>query len=314
MQTPIRISIVSPVYRSESLVATLVERISASVEQLTQDYEIVLVEDCGPDASWEKIVEQCKKNPKVVGIKLSRNFGQQYAIQAGLDAARGEWVVVMDCDLQDRPEEIPKLYQKGLEGFDIVLASRKNRKDNFFKKFTSQAFYAVLSYLTDVKQDPTVAHFMLLHRKVVDALKQIADYHRSYPMLVKWVGFRVTKVEIQHAEREDGKSSSYSFKKRLNLAVNTILSFSDKPLRLIVNLGLFISLIAVLIAVSQIYLYLKGGITVQGWTSLFIALSFFSGLIITTLGVIGLYLGKVFESMKGRPTYIISQSINSKDA
>lgn len=313
MQTPIRLSIVSPVYRSESLVAALVNRISASVEPLTEAYEIVLVEDCGPDASWEKIVEECRKHPKVVGIKLSRNFGQQYAIQAGLDAARGEWIVVMDCDLQDRPEEIPKLYHKGLEGFDIVLASRKNRKDNFFKKFASQAFYAVLTYLTDVKQDPSVAHFMLLHRKVVNALKQIGDYHRSYPMLVKWVGFRITKVEIEHAEREDGKSSSYSFKKRLNLAVNTILSFSDKPLRLIVNLGLFISLIAVLIAVSQIFLYLKGGITVQGWTSLFIALSFFSGLIITTLGVIGLYLGKVFESMKGRPTYIISQSINSRE-
>lgn len=313
MQTPIRLSIVSPVYRSESLVAALVNRISASVEPLTEAYEIILVEDCGPDASWEKIVEECRKHPKVVGIKLSRNFGQQYAIQAGLDAARGEWIVVMDCDLQDRPEEIPKLYHKGLEGFDIVLASRKNRKDNFFKKFASRAFYAVLTYLTDVKQDPTVAHFMLLNRKVVDALQHIADYHRSYPMLVKWVGFRVAKVEIQHAEREDGKSSSYSFKKRLNLAINTILSFSDKPLRLIVNLGLFISLIAVLIAVSQIFLYLKGGITVQGWTSLFIALSFFSGLIITTLGVIGLYLGKVFESMKGRPTYIISQSINSRE-
>lgn len=310
---PIHLSIVSPVYRSESLVAALVNRISASVEPLTEAYEIVLVEDCGPDASWEKIVEQCRKHPKVVGIKLSRNFGQQYAIQAGLDTARGEWIVVMDCDLQDRPEEIPKLYYKGLEGFDIVLASRKNRKDNFFKQFTSRAFYAVLSYLTDVKQDPTVAHFMLLHRKVINALKQIGDYHRSYPMLVKWVGFRVAKVEIEHAEREDGKSSSYSFKKRLNLAVNTILSFSDKPLRLIVNLGLFISLIAVLIAISQIFLYLKGGITVQGWTSLFIALSFFSGLIITTLGVIGLYLGKVFESMKGRPTYIISESINSRE-
>lgn len=305
-------SIVSPVYRSESLVAALVERISASLETLTQDYEIILVEDCGPDASWDRIIEQCRKNPKVVGIKLSRNFGQQYAIQAGLDAARGEWIVVMDCDLQDRPEEIPKLYQKALEGFEIVLASRKNRKDNFFKKFTSQAFYAVLSYLTEVKQDPTVAHFMLLHRKVVNALQQTGDYHRSYPMLVKWVGFRVAKVEIEHAEREDGKSSSYSFRKRLNLAINTILSFSDKPLRLIVNLGLFISLIAVLIAVSQIFLYLKGNITVQGWTSLFIAVSFFSGLIITTLGVIGLYLGKVFESMKGRPTYIVSQSINTK--
>lgn len=313
MEKTLHLSILSPVYRSESLVAKLVERISAAVESITPDYEIVLVEDCGPDASWERIVEQCQQHPKVVGIKLSRNFGQQYAIQAGLDAARGDWVVIMDCDLQDRPEEIPKLYQKAQEGYEIVLASRKNRKDNFFKKFTSHAFYAVLSYLTDVKHDPTVAHFMLLHRKVVNALKQVGDYHRTYPMLVKWVGFRVAKVEIEHAEREDGKSSSYSFKKRLNLAINTILSFSDKPLRLIVNLGLFISLIAVLIAVSQIFLYLKGGITVQGWTSLFIAISFFSGLIITTLGIIGLYLGKVFESIKGRPTYIISQSINLRE-
>lgn len=198
-------SIVSPVYRSESLVAALVERISASLETLTQDYEIVLVEDCGPDASWERIMEQCRRNPKVVGIKLSRNFGQQYAIQAGLDAARGEWVVVMDCDLQDRPEEIPKLYQKALEGFEIVLASRKNRKDNFFKKFTSQAFYAVLSYLTEVKQDPTVAHFMLLHRKVVNALQQTGDYHRSYPMLVKWVAFVSPKLKssMQSAKTEN---------------------------------------------------------------------------------------------------------------
>jgi dolichol-phosphate mannosyltransferase len=309
VEKTLHLSIVSPVYRSESLVAKLVERISAAVESITPDYEIVLVEDCGPDASWERIVEQCQKHPKVVGIKLSRNFGQQYAIQAGLDAARGDWVVIMDCDLQDRPEEIPKLYQKAQEGYEIVLASRKNRKDNFFKKFTSQAFYAVLSYLTDVKHDATVAHFMLLHRKVVNALKQVGDYHRTYPMLVKWVGFRVAKVEIEHAEREDGKSSSYSFKKRLNLAINTILSFSDKPLRLIVNLGLIISVLAVLIALSQIILYFKGGIPVQGWTSLFIAISFFSGLIITTLGIIGLYLGKIFESMKARPTYIISQTV-----
>lgn len=304
-------SIVSPVYRSESLVDPLIQRISASVEKITTNYEIVLVEDCGPDASWEKIVEHCKKNPKVVGIKLSRNFGQQYAIQAGLDYARGEWIVVMDCDLQDRPEEIPQLYRKAKEGFDIVLASRKNRKDSFFKKFSSKAFHAIMSYLTDVKQDSSVAHFMLLHRKVVDALKKTGDYHRSYPMLVKWVGFRVAKVEIEHAEREDGKSSSYSFKKRLNLAINTILSFSDKPLRLIVNMGILISFLSAIIAIWQIILYFRGEINVQGWMSLFLTMTFFSGLIITTLGIIGLYLGKVFESIKNRPTYIVAETINA---
>lgn len=167
-----------------------------------------------------------------------------------------------------------------------------------------------MSYLTDVKQDSSVAHFMLLHRKVVEALRQIGDYHRSYPMLVKWVGFRVAKVEVEHAEREDGIFSSYSFKKRLNLAINTILSFSDKPLRLIVNLGLLISFVASIVAIWQIILYFRGEINVQGWTSLFIGITFFSGLIITTLGVIGLYLGRVFESIKHRPTYIVSESIN----
>ena len=140
MNEEIEISIVSPVYRAENLVDKLVERIVASVSQITDSYEIILVEDCGPDYSWNKIVENCKKNQKIKGIKLSRNYGQQHAIQAGLDVSKGKYVITMDCDLQDQPEEIYKLLKKAKEGFEIVVASRKNRQDDVLKKMLSIAF------------------------------------------------------------------------------------------------------------------------------------------------------------------------------
>jgi dolichol-phosphate mannosyltransferase len=303
---PIHISVVSPVYRAANLVDRLVDRIHGVVSQLTSSYEIVLVDDRSPDGSWEKILENCARLPCVRGIRLSRNFGQEYAINAGLDSARGEWVVVLDCDLQDPPEEISRLYAKAQEGFEIVLASRHQRKDHVMKRAASRAFHALLGYLTDTRQDSSIAHFMLLNRKVVEALADMKDYHRYYPMLVQWVGFKVAVVEIQHAQRDDGRSS-YTLRKRFNLALTTVLAFSDKPLRLLIQLGLWLAIAAALVAVIGVVEYFRGGISVRGWPSLVIAISFFSGLIIAVLGVIGLYLGKVFESVKGRPTYIVAE-------
>ena len=221
MSTKPHLSIVSPVYRSETLVDTLVERIREAVGEITDNYEIILVEDRGPDDSWLKIKENCSRYDNVIGIRLSRNFGQQPAIQAGLDASRGEWVVVMDCDLQDDPREIAKLYQEAQKGYDIVQARRENRQDGMFKKACSRIFNQVLGFLTDTEQDPTVANFMLFHRKVVDSFDQVNDYYRYYPMLVQWIGFKRAKVNIEHAKRSDGESS-YSLKKRLKLAENTI--------------------------------------------------------------------------------------------
>ncbi len=297
-------------YNAEKLVDPLVERIAASVSAITPDFEIVLVDDFSPDSSWKKIEATCKKFPYVKGIKLSKNFGQQHAIAAGMENAKGSWIVIMDCDLQDRPEEIPNLYNKALEGFDIVLASRVQRRDDFFKKTFSKAFYAILGYLTGTKQDDTVANFAVLSRKVVNAIISMGDYHRYFPTMVKWVGFKITTLQIQHADREDGKKSSYSYKKRLDLAINTILSFSDKPLRLAVKLGLAISLISALYSIYAVILFFEGKVNVTGWTSLFISIWFFSGLIISVLGMIGLYLGKTFETVKNRPIYIIEEKLN----
>jgi dolichol-phosphate mannosyltransferase len=305
----IELSIISPVYKAGNIIDALVERIVSAVSKITNNYEIILVEDCGFDNSWQKILENCKKNPQVKGIKLSRNYGQQYAIQAGLDASKGKFVVTMDCDLQDQPEEIEKLLNKAKEGFEIVVASRKNRQDDFFKRSLSRIFYSTLGYLTETKQDRTVANFVVYHRKAVDALATLNDHRRYYPMLQQLIGFNYAKVDIDHAERVDGKSS-YSFKKRLKLALDTILTFSDKPLRLTVKFGVLLSFLSICSAIALVILYIYSDLKVEGWASLALLTSFLSGAIISTLGMVGLYVGKTFESVKNRPTYIIQEQIN----
>lgn len=312
-ETP-HISVISPVYGAASLLDELVDRIKTAVAQITANYEIILVEDHGPDDSWEKIKTLAANNPQITGIRHSRNFGQQYALNCGLDNARGQWVITLDCDLQDRPEEIINLYNKAQEGYDIVLASRKNRQDDFLKKMYSRIFYRTLSYLTDTQQDATVANFAVYHRKVVDALKSMHDYNRYYPTMIHWIGFRLTKLEIDHAERTDGKKSSYNFRKRLTLAFDTIVSFSDKPLRLTVKLGLVISALTALLAIALVIRYFMADVEVSGWTSMFLSFWFLSGLIITILGMVGIYVGKIFEKVKGRPTYIIGETINKPEA
>lgn len=309
MSDSIEISIVSPVYRAEPIIDKLVERIIAAVSQLTSSYEIILVEDGGPDGSWGKIQENCVKNPNVKGVKLSRNYGQQHAIQAGLDVAKGSYIVTMDCDLQDQPEEIYKLLNKCKEGVEIVVASRKNRQDSALKKMLSRIFYSALGYLTETKQDRTVANFACYQRKAVQAMAQVKDHNRYYPMLQQLVGFNYAKIEIEHAEREEG-NSSYSFGKRMRLAMDTILTFSDKPLRLTVKFGVFLSFISICAAITMVVLYFFSDVKADGWASLALMISFFSGLIIAVLGVVGLYVGRTFESVKQRPTYIVQETIN----
>ncbi len=201
-----KLSVISPVYGAERLIPQLVNRISAAVTSITNDYEIILVDDCGPDNSWEAILKETQVHEKVIGIRLSRNFGQHYAITAGLDHAKGEWVVVMDCDLQDRPEEIPALYAKAIEGYDIVLARRFERKDSFLKKLFSFTFYKTLGYLTGFQQDESVANFGIYHKKVIQAVCSMRESIRYFPTMVKWVGFKATKINVEHSQREEGKS------------------------------------------------------------------------------------------------------------
>jgi polyisoprenyl-phosphate glycosyltransferase len=303
------LSIISPVYQAEKIVDDLVQEIIKNVSIITSDFEIILVEDGSPDNSWQKIAENCKKDNRIKGIKLSRNFGQHYAITAGLDHAKGTWIVVMDCDLQDRPEEIPNLYQKVQEGFDVVLAKRNERKDNFFTKMFSWIFYKILSYLTGVKYDTSIANFGIYHQKVIKAICKMRENMRVFPIMVKWVGFDIAYLEVKHASRIEGKSS-YNFKKRMNLALDIILAYSDKPLRIIVKLGLSISFFSFLFAIVFFVRYLLGIITVAGYASVIISIWFFSGLIMMTLGIIGLYIGKIFENVKNRPIYVIDKIID----
>ncbi|MEM7101931.1 MAG: glycosyltransferase family 2 protein [Bacteroidota bacterium] len=303
------ISIVSPVYRAEETVDKLVEEIERAVQTIGQSFEIILVEDGSPDNSWSKIEKNCQSNPKVKGIKLSRNFGQHYAITAGLRHAKGDWVVVMDCDLQDRPEEIPNLYEKASGGFDLVYARRSDRKDGFMKKLSSRIFYSLFSYLTDTFQDRTIANFGIYRRQVIEAILEMGDYIRYFPTMSQWVGFKKAYMEVDHGKRDHG-SSSYTFGKLLDLALNNIIAFSDKPLRLTVKLGFFISLISGIIGLTYLIQYFIGGFDVEGWASLIISLWFLAGIIIFILGIVGIYIGKTFEKVKERPIFIIQEKLN----
>ena len=302
------ISIVSPVYRAERIVPVLVERIEKAVSTITRDFEIILVEDGSPDNSWIAIEEAAKKNPRVKGIKLSRNFGQHNAITAGLMNASGQWIVVMDCDLQDKPEEIVKLYQKAQEGFDVVFGKRVQRKDGIFKRLGSKMFYSVYNYFTNSKFDNTVANFSISKKQVIDEFIKLNEQDRSFPLIIQWLGFKIGYAEIEHAERYEGRTS-YSFRKLLHFASSSIISQSNRPLKISIALGLFFALCSFLYALFLIYKKLVLGIPVTGWASLMVSMFLIGGLILANLGILGLYLGRVFNEIKGRPLFIIEKKI-----
>lgn len=308
MKNP-HISVISPVFRGEKMLDELVSRVSAAVGSITNDYEIILVNDASPDQSWAEICRICDLHKKVIGVNLSRNFGQHYAITAGLSYATGEWIVVMDCDLQDRPEEIPHLYSKALEGFDSVFAQRVIRHDTFFKKLSSKLFYLLFSYLTETSQDASIANFGIYHRKVVDAVLSMGDSMRYFPAQVQWVGFRKGVLPVDHSERAEGKSS-YSFNKLFRLALDTMISFSDKPLRIMVKFGSLIVLLSILAGLYFFVKWLCGGVVVLGYTSIMISVWFLAGVVVSLLGVVGLYQGKMFDKIKDRPIFIVSETRN----
>lgn len=305
-----KLSIVSPVYRAENILEELVERIKKSIPSDFDSFEIILVDDFSPDNSWKAIETLAVKHKEIIGIKLSRNFGQHYAITAGLDNASGDFTVVMDCDLQDQPEEIEKLYQKAKEGYDVVLARRYDRKDSFFKKLVSKCFYKTLGYLTGSAQDETVANFGIYSRKVINEICGLRESIRYFPTMVKWVGFPTAYVNVDHAHRMEGESN-YNLKRLLNLALDIILAFSNKPLRLIVKFGVTISMLSFVMAIYVVVRKIHGDVEVSGYASLMTSIWFLSGCILSTLGVVGLYVGKIFEGVKQRPLYIIEKKINA---
>ena len=310
MNEQMEISIVSPIYRAESIVETLVTELKKTLNALQVTFEIILVDDRSPDNSWEVMKQLSEQHPEVKSVRLSRNFGQHPAITAGLSLAKGNWVVVMDCDMQDQPKEIAKLYAKTKEGFEVVLAKRTQRQDTFLKKLASKLYYKVFNYLAGVNVNNEIANFGIYNKKVIASILKMGDALIFFPLFVRWVGFKTVEIEIEHASRQEGESS-YSVFKLFQLAFNTIISFSDKPLRLFLKLGLSISVLSLIGAIRIAYKALKGQIEVMGYSSIFVSIWFFSGLIISILGIIGIYLGKHYNQSKNRPIFIIDDVKNS---
>ena len=303
------LSIVSPVYHGEAMLGELVRRIHAAVSPLTDSYEIVLVNDCSPDGSWQEIVRIAAADKKVKGINLSRNFGQPYAITAGLTYAQGDYVAVIDCDLQNKPEDLPAMYRKALEGYDVVSARRVVRDDTFLKRLSSAVFHRVYDFLCGFDTDKAVAEFGIYSRKIVKVYCSIPEYSRSFVELIHTLGFRKTTVDVLHDHRLEGKSS-YNLARLLRLSYNSIISNSNRPLYLAVSLGFIMSLVSFLMAVYNIFAKFYGLNEVVGYTSTIFSIWFVGGLLLLMMGVLGLYIGKIFDQVKGRPVFIVSDTIN----
>jgi glycosyltransferase involved in cell wall biosynthesis len=302
------ISVVTPVYGCNSCLGELYRRLKATLAEITANYEIVFVNDASPDNAWATICALAEKDRRVKGINLSRNFGQHRAITAGLDFADGEWVVVMDCDLQDRPEEILRLYRKALEGYDVVFARRHERQDRLWKRWTSICFYRVLDFFTEHRSDHTVANFSISSRTVVDNFRNMREQNRIFPLFLQWMGFNTATIDVEHSKRYAGKSS-YTLSKLFHLAIDTIVSQSNKPLRLSIQFGFLISFASLLYGLWLMYRYFFLAQPVPGWTSVMVSIYFIGGLLFANLGILGLYIGKVFDEVKNRPLYVIRDKV-----
>ena len=305
------ISVVVPVYKAENCLEELYRRLNAAIEPITRDFELILVEDCGGDRSWQIVTELARRDARVKGLQFSRNFGQHCAITAGLDRCDGDWVIVMDCDLQDRPEEIPRLYAKAREGYEIVLARRGKRNHPLAKRMLSWVFYRSFSYLADMEYDPQAGNYRIISRKVVASYRSMREQSRFFGSLVNWMGFPTASVDVQHADRHDGQST-YTFDKLWQLATETIIAYSDKPLRLAIRFGFITSLAAFGYGAYILLLFVFYGSPVQGWSSLIASLYFIGGIIISILGIIGIYLGRTYDETKRRPLYLILHSTSDE--
>lgn len=305
------LSIVSPVYKAEFIVDELVRRVINEVTKITDNFEIILVEDGSPDKSWSIIETHCKNDKRIKGIKLSRNFGQHYAIAAGLNESIGDYVVVMDCDLQDNPKYIIDLLNKTKEGFEIVFTIKKLREHNNLRNLSAFWFNKIFNKLIGKKSlysHGKIGAYSLITRKVVRSYRKINDYYRPYLTILQWLGYPSAFISIVHEKRFHGKSSYTKFK-LISHAINGIISQTDKLLRISIYTGFFFAAMS-LISIAYIVIEsIESGFQ-PGWASIATLIIFFASLIMIQLGIIGIYIGKLFEQTKARPLYLIDKKIN----
>jgi dolichol-phosphate mannosyltransferase len=308
-EEPPFISVVVPLYCCEAFVDELHERLVRALTPLSPRFEIVLVNDASPQGDWARARALAARDPRVKAINLSRNFGQHYAITAGVDHAQGDWVAVMDGDLQDPPEEIVRMVRKAQEGFDVVFGVKPRKNHGLLKRLGSRGFTRVLAWLMDTDLQNSVTHFSVVSRKVVANLRRFKERNRSYAFFLRWMGFDVGYVEVEHHARPSGESS-YTLRKLLKLAFELTVSQSDKPLRVSILFGFLTASLAFAAGVVNIVRYYFWATPVEGWTSVIVSLYFIGGILLMALGVLGLYVGKIFEETKGRPLYVVKDTIN----
>lgn len=310
MKNDILLSIVIPEYNGARMVQELVSRIRKSVTTITEDFEIILVNDASPDGAWDEIRKACTMDARVKGLDLSRNYGQHPAISAGLAYASGSWIVVMDCDLQDIPEEIPVLYNKAKEGYDIVMVRRVIKHVGWWKKQSSIWFHYFLGLLSGIKSDPSLSNFSILRRNVVDQINRIPQRSRTYGALLNMLGYRKAYIDIEQAARGEGHSG-YTLRKLLVLSENIIIASTNRPLRFAVGIGTIMSLVSFLLAAYNVLAKLIGIVDLSGYTSTIFSIWFVGGLILFMLGITGLYIGKIFDQVKGFPIFVVRETINT---
>lgn len=307
-----KMSVVVPVYGCPEALHPLHERLCNTLSRITEDYEIILVNDGCPKGSWNRVAEICNRDKHVIGINLSRNFGQVNATNAGLEYASGDYVVLMDCDLQDRPEAILDLYEEAEKGFDIVFAARKDRKDNWFVKFCSKTFYSIYNHMVEGNFNPDIANFCIVRKKIVDEYCAIPEHNKAYTTILSWMGYRTSVLEIEGEERLEGKSS-YNFSKRLVLAIDMLTFQSNKPLYFFIKLGVAIGIFAVLYILYQLGIYFVVGGAPSGWMSLIAVVSLLGGIQLVSIGVIGIYIGNIFNETKNRKSYYVQEILNGRE-
>ena len=305
---PVSLSIIVPIYNEEAVIPELYKRITGVMDEIGASWELVCINDGSRDRSVEMLLELRQADPRIKLVDFSRNFGHQIAITAGLDYAEGDAVVIIDADLQDPPEVIGEMLARWREGYEVVYAVRSDRQgESFFKLWTANAFYRLLRAITDVNIPLDAGDFRLMDRQVVRTMRSLRENHRFMRGLSSWVGYKQIGVEYQRAERFAGETK-YPIRKMLRLTVDAITSFSYVPLRMATWFGFSLALISLIGVAITVGLRLSGNNAFYGQATTLVAVLFLGGIQLIFLGILGEYLGRIYDEVKGRPLYIVARA------
>ena len=302
------LSVIIPIYNEQESIPELYQRLTASLSSITSEYELIFVNDGSRDQSLMGLMHLADTDSRVFYINFSRNFGHQVAVTAGIDNCRGKAVVIIDADLQDPPELIPELYKKYQEGNEVVYARRARREgESWFKLLTAKVFYRLLERITTIKIPVDTGDFRLMDEKIVKYLRKMPEQNKFLRGQIAWIGFRQTFVEYNRESRKYGQTG-YPFKKMLRFAMDGITSFSDRPLNLVTQTGVIVFLLSLVEILHQLFGHFVMHTTIPGWTSLIISITFFGGLQLISIGIIGLYISRMNKNINNRPLYIIDNT------